>query len=97
MTTFENPKDMSRHRFMAMAAMGISPGIGECRTNMPEIDTDKIAHGENEADVLVVGSGIAGLFAAVKAHDAGAQVLMVSKGRLGASGLPPLCPRDFRL
>ncbi len=42
-----------------------------------------------ETDVLVIGSGIAGLFAAVKAHDAGAKVMMVSKGRLGSSGLTP--------
>ena len=40
-------------------------------------------------DVLVIGSGIAAVFAAVKAHDAGAKVMMVSKGRLGSSGLTP--------
>ncbi|NNF35354.1 MAG: FAD-binding protein, partial [Saprospiraceae bacterium] len=45
--------------------------------------------------VLVVGSGMAGLFAAVKAHDAGAKVLMVSKGRLGSSGLTPFAKGIF--
>jgi len=105
MTTVENQKDMSRRRFMAMAggaaglaamaAMGISAEIGECRANIPEVDTVKIAYAENEADVLVVGSGIAGLFAAVKAHDAGTRVLMVSKGRLGASGLTPFARGIF--
>jgi len=51
---------------------------------------------ENEADVLVIGSGMAALFAAVKAHDAGAKVLMVSKGRLGTSGMTPFAKRHIR-
>jgi succinate dehydrogenase/fumarate reductase flavoprotein subunit len=45
--------------------------------------------------VLVIGGGMAGLFAAVKAHDAGANVLMVSKGRLGASGQTPFAKGIF--
>ncbi|MDD4073504.1 MAG: FAD-binding protein, partial [Desulfobacterales bacterium] len=91
----QNLKNMSRRKFMAiaggaaglavMASMGLSAERGECSANIPAIDIDKIAVAENEADVLVVGGGIAGLFAAVKAHDAGASVLMVSKGRLGSS------------
>ncbi len=54
------------------------------------LDIDKIS-----TDVLVIGSGMAGLFAAVKAHDAGANVLMVSKGRLGASGQTPFAKGIF--
>ena len=38
---------------------------------------------------------MAGLFAAVKAHDAGAKVMMVSKGRLGSSGLTPFAKGIF--
>lgn len=57
--------------------------------NQPNIDADSFTEEQLETDVLVIGSGIAGLFAAVKAHDAGARVLMVSKGRLGSSGLTP--------
>lgn len=57
--------------------------------NQPSIDADSFKEEIIETDVLVIGSGIAGLFAAVKAHDAGAKVLMVSKGRLGSSGLTP--------
>jgi succinate dehydrogenase/fumarate reductase flavoprotein subunit len=41
------------------------------------------------ADVLVVGGGFAGCFAAVKAAEAGADVIMVVKGRAGRSGLTP--------
>ncbi len=105
MIKVQKPKDMSRRKFMtiaggaaglaAMAAMGLSAKDGECSANIPEIDIDKITYAENEADVLVVGSGIAGLFAAVKAHDAGARVLMVSKGRLGSSGMTPFAKGIF--
>jgi succinate dehydrogenase/fumarate reductase flavoprotein subunit len=40
-------------------------------------------------DVLVIGGGFAGCFAAVKAREAGADVVMAVKGRTGRSGLTP--------
>jgi succinate dehydrogenase/fumarate reductase flavoprotein subunit len=40
-----------------------------------------------DADVLVVGAGGAGLRAAIEAHENGADVLVVSKGIVGKSGL----------
>lgn len=105
MTKFHNPTDVSRRHFIAyaggavglaaMAAMGISAMESECKENIAEIDIDTMEYAENEADVLVVGSGIAGLFAAVKTHDAGARVLMVSKGRLGSSGQTPFAKGIF--
>jgi succinate dehydrogenase/fumarate reductase flavoprotein subunit len=105
MKTSENPKDLSRRKLMtvaggaaglvAMAAMGISPNTGECSPNIPEIDVDKMSSAENETDVLIIGGGIAGLFAAVKAHDAGSKVMLVSKGRLGASGQTPFAKGIF--
>jgi succinate dehydrogenase/fumarate reductase flavoprotein subunit len=39
-----------------------------------------------KTDVLIIGSEGAGARAAIAAHDAGAQVLVVTKGRLGRSG-----------
>jgi len=42
-----------------------------------------------ETDVLVVGGGIAGVFAAVKAREQGADVILASKGRIGRSGQTP--------
>jgi succinate dehydrogenase/fumarate reductase flavoprotein subunit len=42
-----------------------------------------------ETDVLVVGGGFAGCFAAIKAKEAGAAVIMAVKGRTGRSGLTP--------
>jgi succinate dehydrogenase/fumarate reductase flavoprotein subunit len=42
-----------------------------------------------EADVLVIGGGIAGCFAAIKASEQGAKVLLVDKGFAGKSGQTP--------
>jgi len=105
MTPSQNAKEMSRRKFMtlaggaaglaAMAAMGLSPDRGECSPNISKIDTDKMTDVETEADVLVIGGGMAGVFAAVKAHDAGSRVLMVSKGRLGSSGMTPFAKGIF--
>lgn len=47
-------------------------------------------------EVLVVGGGMAGVFAAVKAHDAGAKVLLVDKGAVGRSGQTPFARGIFR-
>ena len=78
MTTLQNPKDMSRRKFMAvaggavglsaMAAMGFSPEREAYGANIPKIDIDKMTYTENESDVLVIGGGMAGLFAAVRRH-----------------------------
>jgi succinate dehydrogenase/fumarate reductase flavoprotein subunit len=42
-----------------------------------------------KTDVLVVGGGFAGCFAAIKAKEAGSDVIMAVKGRTGRSGLTP--------
>ena len=42
-----------------------------------------------ETDVLVVGGGIAGCFAAIKAKEQGAEVILVDKGFVGKSGQTP--------
>ncbi|MBJ3776581.1 FAD-binding protein [Acuticoccus mangrovi] len=39
-----------------------------------------------ETDVLVVGAGLAGLRAAIAAREAGARVVLISKGKIGKSG-----------
>lgn len=39
--------------------------------------------GQTEYDLIVVGSGIAGLYAAIQAREAGARVLVVTKGGIG--------------
>jgi len=78
--------------FAALASMGINANWGENKTN---IKVDELSLQENETDVLVIGGGMAGLFAAVKAHDAGTRVMLVSKGRLGSSGETPFAKGIF--
>ncbi len=53
---------------------------------------------EYSADILVIGSGFAGTFAALKAREAGLKVTMVDKGSVGHSGLSPWASdcRPFR-
>jgi succinate dehydrogenase/fumarate reductase flavoprotein subunit len=94
--------DISRRKFItlaggaaglaALASMGINANWGE---NKSDIKDDQLNLQENKTDVLVIGGGMAGLFAAVKAHDAGAKVMLVSKGRLGSSGETPFAKGIF--
>lgn len=104
MSDNHNTNKMSRRRFIslaggtagmaALASAGIPLGWG---SNDPEFDPEKMKQQEHSTDVLVIGGGMAGLFAAVKAKDAGADTMLVSKGRLGASGQTPFCKRDICL
>ena len=50
-----------------------------------------------ETDVLVIGGGGGGLRAAVAAHDAGAKVLVLSKGIVGKSGLTQTAVTGFQV
>lgn len=94
--------DISRRSFMAMAgglagvatftSMGIDTGWAQNEKKVKVGDFTRVA---KKCDVLVIGGGMAGLFAAVKAHDAGASVLLVSKGRVGASGQTPFAKGIF--
>lgn len=78
--------------FAALAVAGMQI---DWALNNSEIDIDSIENRTVQTDVLVIGGGMAGLFAAVKAHDAGAKVVMVSKGRLGSSGQTPFAKGIF--
>ncbi|KAA3622329.1 MAG: FAD-binding protein, partial [Proteobacteria bacterium] len=83
---------LTRREFLALAGAtaGLaSLGLNAWAENHVEIDAGAVANTNHSTDVLVIGGGMAGLFAAVKAHDAGAQCMIISKGRLGSSGLTP--------
>ncbi|MDV7145385.1 FAD-binding protein [Tropicimonas sp. TH_r6] len=93
---FDGP---NRRQFLALggavsglAALGMGAGWAE---NRPRVTAANVAGRDHKTDVLVIGGGMAGLFAAVKAHDAGASVMLVSKGRLGASGQTPFAKGFF--
>ncbi|MGB6137669.1 MAG: FAD-dependent oxidoreductase, partial [Shewanella sp.] len=98
-----NPKaHLSRRQFIGIAG-GIAGAAAlaniafdaPAQENKPKIDTHDFTVENRHLDVLVIGGGMAGVFAAVKAHDAGASVLMVSKGRVGSSGLTPFAKGIF--
>ncbi len=44
-----------------------------------------------DADVLVVGGGMAGLWAAIRARDFGGKVILVEKGKVSRSGISVFC------
>ena len=94
--------NLSRRQFIGVAggiagaaALASLPFDAPTVINKPDVDGSKFTQEKRALDVLVIGGGMAGLFAAVKAHDAGAKVLMVSKGRLGSSGLTPFAKGIF--
>ena len=45
--------------------------------------TKNMKKSNRSCDVLIIGGGSAGLRAAIEAHDAGAQVLVISKSKKG--------------
>jgi succinate dehydrogenase/fumarate reductase flavoprotein subunit len=101
MSNTNNSNEMTRRKFMGLAggALGMatlaSMGVAGWAANKLEIDPEALKYLENETDVLIIGGGMAGLFAAVKAHDAGAKALVVAKGRLGSSGQTPFAKGIF--
>lgn len=58
-------------------------------TNTNTLRTAPAAADRYDADVLVVGSGFAGVFAAVEAAKTGQRVVLVDKGTVGWSGMSP--------
>jgi succinate dehydrogenase/fumarate reductase flavoprotein subunit len=88
----------TRREFLALsgATAGLAAlGLSAWADNHVEIAVDAVTNTDHSTDVLVIGGGMAGLFAAVKAHDAGARCMIVSKGRLGSSGLTPFAKGFF--
>ena len=87
----KNKANLSRRQFMgiagglagaaALVSMPLTASAEEDKPkqNKPKINGDDFITKTHDLDVLVIGGGMAGLFAAIKAHDAGAKVLMVSK------------------
>lgn len=102
MTNSQEKQEMSRRKFLGIAggaagmAALLSMGIpSSWAANESTIDLNKMDYQDYETDVLVIGGGMAGLFATVKAHDAGSKVMLVSKGRLGSSGQTPFAKGIF--
>ncbi|WP_372840456.1 FAD-binding protein [Phaeovulum sp.] len=99
MTQQQETLSPNRREFMALGggAVGLaSMGLNAAwAVNQVELDPEAITNTDHQTEVLVIGGGMAGLFAAVKAYDAGASTMIVSKGRLGSSGLTPFAKGFF--
>ncbi|MEG3767245.1 FAD-binding protein [Alteromonas sp. 14N.309.X.WAT.G.H12] len=99
MNQSDNNNGLSRRTFLGLSGgvVGLSAlGLNHAwAVNKVLIDPKAIKNTSHTTDVLVIGGGMAGLFAAVKAHDAGAKTMIVSKGRLGSSGLTPFAKGFF--
>jgi len=97
-----NKNDVTRREFLgitgtaigAISLAGLSSTLGWA-DNILKVDVRNLKESDFNIDVLVIGSGMAGLFASVKAHDNGAKVMMVSKGGLGTSGQTPFAKGIF--
>ena len=84
---------ITRRQFLAMAggAAGLmalnSMGIpNSWSANNSEVDMDKVGYKENETDVLVIGGGLAGCMAAIKAAEHGGRVVIAEKANTENSG-----------
>jgi succinate dehydrogenase/fumarate reductase flavoprotein subunit len=98
----ETNRDLSRRQFLslaggvaALATLGPKSLSATTNKTKPKAQISNMKYEDIQTDVLVIGGGMAGLFASVKAHDGGAKVLMVSKGRLGSSGQTPFAKGIF--
>ena len=57
---------------------------------VPAKSSDKAADVDtSDTDIVVIGSGLAGIFAAIRAADNGMKVTLVDKGSVGLSGMTP--------
>ena len=82
--------DINRRDFLKAAGVGAAalaiPGLIR---NVSAAPASNIGQEVITTDVLIVGGGIAGTFAAIKAKKNGADVTIVDKGTVGRSGLSP--------
>jgi succinate dehydrogenase/fumarate reductase flavoprotein subunit len=81
---------VSRRDFMAITA--ITAGAVAAPTvlaNIGQRSMKTVSKDQYETDILVIGSGFAGTFAALEAAGNGLSVVMVDKGSVGWSGLSP--------
>jgi succinate dehydrogenase/fumarate reductase flavoprotein subunit len=93
---------INRRTFLKGAAgVGVAAAVASSvfyiKNQSPEEVANLMANSSlKEADVLVIGGGIAGVMAAMRAVESGATVVMVDKGSVGRSGQTPFA-NDFRV
>jgi succinate dehydrogenase/fumarate reductase flavoprotein subunit len=90
LTKNNGPLSINRRDFLKAA------GIGAVAMSMPGLirntgaaSMSNVSQEVIKTDVLVIGGGIAGVFAAIKAKEQGVDVTIADKGTVGKSGLSP--------
>lgn len=98
----ETNNDISRRTFLGLsgglagiAALATLSSKKSYASTKPKANSSKMKYENMQTEVLVIGGGMAALFAGVKAHDSGSKVLIASKGRLGSSGQTPFAKGIF--
>jgi succinate dehydrogenase/fumarate reductase flavoprotein subunit len=88
----ESKFDCNRRDFLKVAGIGVAAltvsSMG-MTTNSEAASMSKPKLEEYTADVLVIGGGMAGAFAAMNAKEEGAKVILVEKGSVCKSGCTP--------
>jgi len=83
---------LDRRGFLKVAGFGAAslaiPGIVLAQ-NTNQTPVSGIKSDDVVTDILVIGGGMAGVFAAIKARETGLDVTLVSKGAVGTSGMTP--------
>jgi hypothetical protein len=91
-STEQNGSGLKRRDFLKVAGVG-AVALAIPRMGFTANDGQKsmgaIPQEEVETDVLVIGGGYAGVFAAIKARKEGVDVTLVEKGTIFKSGLSP--------
>lgn len=72
-----------------MAALGAAAVALPLALSISQKSNVRAALRREACDVLVIGGGAAGIFAALTAREAGLKVILLDKGHVGASGLSP--------
>lgn len=75
-------KDLGRRDFLklgAIGAAGVAVGLASKAEAEPIAVNPKKMKWDEAADVVVIGTGLSGLVAAIEAHDAGAKALILDK------------------
>jgi len=88
----EHELNCNRRDFLKVAGLGAAAltvsSIG-MTTNSGATSISKMKQEELTTDVLVIGGGMAGAFAAMKAKESGVEVILVEKGSVCKSGCTP--------
>lgn len=86
----ESPTGLTRRDFMKVGAIAAATlAVPVMVENLATRPSHSVPRSRYVADVLVIGTGFAGTFAALEARRLGMSVLMLDKGSVGWSGMSP--------